>query len=84
MLTSEVCFINKLQRGGIMEGCTLRKSEPLCSFYCFTKQTESFIKGSFISFGMSPWLLGTDSGGPYSPEFHTETASIIFQRGAPL
>ena len=35
----------------------------LCSFHSFTKlKPKPFVTGPFIGFGMSPWLLGTDSG----------------------
>ena len=38
----------------------------VCSFCCFTKlKPKSFVTGPFIRFGMSPWLLGTDSGGTH-------------------
>ena len=61
-----------LLSGGILDWCappkfwTTNAIPNLCSFHCFTKlKTKSFVTRPFIGFGMSPWLLGTDSGGTF-------------------
>ena len=70
--TTQARFTNNLPRGGILDWCappefrTTNAIPDLCSFHCFTKlKPKSFATGPFIALGMSPWLLGTESGGPH-------------------
>ena len=63
-------FTNNLWGVGFRSGAppfwTIDAIPKLCSFLCFTKlEPKSFVTITFIGFGVSPWLLGKDSGGAH-------------------
>ena len=77
----EARFTNKIPgcefRGVNSGGTCPSEILEVYPFHHFTKLSpKSFVTVPFIGFGISPWLLGTDSGGiPTPPKFFTETPS---------